>query len=218
MTPLATNYNLFPTRLVAIQHDLVDELNGALCGLFDGPSWFGEGFNMHPDAMNLLEQADTVPAIARLRDLFVAGLKEWLRLEGIQEVTGADLVMFSNYAAKGELTLVHNHNADLVGIYYARTADRGGDSVQTASPDDDYFDAGDGDLILHDPRFNANLAGTGHRDYIRIRPKPGLMLIFPGYLWHSVTPHLGAFHRLSLSVNITLLRPTDRKPTTIGFE
>lgn len=217
MTPGVSNYDLFPTRLVAIQHDGVADLNGALGELFDGPAAFAAGFNMHPDAMNLLELADAVPAIARLRDLFVDGVKRWLQLEGARDATGADLVMFSNYAARGEMTLVHNHNADLVGIYYARTADHDGDPVQSSDPDDDYFEAGDGDLILHDPRFNANLAGTGHRDYLKVRPKPGLMLIFPGYLWHSVTPHLGSFRRLSLSVNATLRRPTDRRPTTVEF-
>jgi hypothetical protein len=30
------------------------------------------------------------------------------------------------------------------------------------------------------------------------------MLIFPGYLWHSVTPHLGDYRRLALSTNFRL--------------
>jgi hypothetical protein len=30
------------------------------------------------------------------------------------------------------------------------------------------------------------------------------MLIFPGFLWHSVTPHLGEFRRLAISANFRL--------------
>jgi hypothetical protein len=73
--------------------------------------------------------------------------------------------------------------------------------------DYDYFAAEDGVLVLHDPRFNANLAAVRARDYVKVFPRPGLMLIFPGYLWHSVTPHLGDFHRLALSANFSLRWP-----------
>ncbi len=33
------------------------------------------------------------------------------------------------------------------------------------------------------------------------------MLIFPAYVWHSVTPHRGEFHRLSFAMNFTLRWP-----------
>ena len=55
--------------------------------------------------------------------------------------------------------------------------------------------------MLHDPRFNANLAAVQVSDYVKVFPRPGLLLVFPGYLWHSVTPHLGDFHRLAISGN-----------------
>ena len=45
-----------------------------------------------------------------------------------------------------------------------------------------YFDAGDGVLVLHDPRFNANLTAVCSRDHIKVVPRPGLMLIFPNYV------------------------------------
>lgn len=199
-----TEYGLFPTRLVAIQHADTDALNESLCGLFRQRSEFADGFSMHPDALNLLGLASDVPAIARLRAMFLDGLRHWLAVERVTGPEGVDLVLFCNYAGKGELTLVHNHNADLVGIYYARTARHDRPPVHQPDGADDYFEAGDGVLLLHDPRFNANLAAVGTRDYVQVFPRPGLMLIFPGYLWHSVTPHLGEFHRLSFSMNFTL--------------
>src|SRR5205085_2424346 len=97
-------------------------------------------------------------------------------------------------------------------VYYARTAAAGRPPVPDPDPAEDYFDAGDGVLVLHDPRFNANLAAAGDADYRKVYPRPGLMLIFPGYLWHSVTPHKGPVHRLSFSMNFTIRRPGGSNP------
>ena len=204
---VVTDYALFPTRLVTLQLPDAAALNDALCDLFRRRAELADDFNMHPDALNLLGLAATVPAIARLRDLFLEGLKRWLQADRVTGPEAVDLVLFSNYARQGEQTLVHNHNADLVGVYYARTADHDRPPVQQPDAGDDYFDPGDGVLLLHDPRFNANLAAAGHRDYVRVHPRPGLMLIFPAYLWHSVTPHHGEFRRLSFSMNFTLRWP-----------
>lgn len=202
-----THHTLFPTRLLATQFPDVADLNADLCDLFHTRSEFNAGFNMHPDALNLLRLADSTPAIGRLREMFVEGVRQWLAAEGVPPPAGVDLVLFSNYAATGEHTPVHNHNADLVGIYYARTAAHDRPPVGPPAPADDYFDADDGVLILHDPRFNANLVGLGHRDHVKVYPRPGLMLVFPAYVWHSVTPHLGDFRRLAFSMNVTLRWP-----------
>ncbi|MFL5331565.1 MAG: putative 2OG-Fe(II) oxygenase [Gemmataceae bacterium] len=200
-------YSLFPTRLLTIQFPDTDTLNGDLCRLFDERQEFADGFDMHPDSLNLLSLAEQEPAIARLRGMFLEGLERWLGAERVGKPESVDLVMFSNYAAKGELTLAHNHNADLVGIYYARTPLHDDPVVGQPDEKDDYFDVGDGLLILHDPRFNANLAATGQRDYVKIAPRPSLMLIFPAHVWHTVTPHRGEVKRLSFSMNFTLQWP-----------
>lgn len=199
-------YALFPTRLVAIQFPETGGLDRGLCDVVRDRPEFADGFNMHPDALNLLQLAGSVPAIARLRGMFLEGLRRWLAAEGVSGPDEVDLVLFCNDAAPGEMTLVHNHNADLVGIYYARTAAREGPALLD-SPAEDYFDSGDGLLVLHDPRFNANLVAVGHGDHVKVGPRPGLMLVFPAYLWHSVTPHRGEFRRLSFSMNFTLRWP-----------
>src|SRR5262245_40790493 len=104
------DYSLFPTRLVTIQFSDTDALNNSLCELFER-SDFAENFNMHPDALNLLRLAESAPAIARLRGMFLEALKQWLAIERAAAPAGVELVLFSNYARKGELTMVHNHNA-----------------------------------------------------------------------------------------------------------
>ena len=200
----ATYHSLFATPLVTVQFPDADGLNGELYDLFRDRSEFAAGFDMHPDGLNLLRLAGAVPAIARLKAMFLEGLKLWLAGQDLDGLAGVDLVLFSNLAGKGEQTLVHNHNADVVGIYYARTAGNDRPPVHRPGAEDDYFEVGDGVLILHDPRFNANLTAGFGRDYVKIFPRPGLMLLFPGYLWHSVTPHLGEARRLSLAMNFTL--------------
>lgn len=202
-----TDYAFFPTRVVTIQFPDTDPLNAELCDLLESRPEIDDRFNMHPDALNLLRLADTVPAIEQLRSMFITGVKHWLEAEGIAGLEGIDLVLFSNRTGRGEFTIVHNHHADLVGIYYARTAVSKRQPIDPADGDD-YFEAGDGVLVLHDPRFNANLSTVCNRDHIKVVPRPGLMLIFPAYVWHSVTPHQGEFHRLSFSMNFTLRWPS----------
>ena len=222
-----SDFALFPTRLLAVHFAGVEETNAQLYDLFDKGEQFRDGFDMHPDSLNLLSLAGAVPAIARLREMLLEGLRQWLLAEGVRGPLGADMVLFSNFASRGDFTLVHNHNADLVGIYYVKTADYaalGAERPQTpgapviALPDPDgdydYFAAEDGALILHDPRFNANLAAVRARDYAKVFPRPGLLLVFPGFLWHSVTPHLGDFRRLALSANFTLRWPGGPKAET----
>src|SRR5262249_5342378 len=146
-----TDYAFFPTRVVTIQFPDTDSLNAELCDLLERRPEIDDRFNMHPDAQNLLRLADTVPAIAQLRSMFITGVKHWLDAEGVAGPEGIDLVLFSNRTGRGEHTIVHNHHTDLVGIYYARTAVSNRQPICPADGDD-YFEAGDGVLVLHDPR------------------------------------------------------------------
>lgn len=201
-----TDQLCFPSRVVTIQHPESGPLDAALCELFDRRPELDDRFNLQPEAQNLLRLAESVPAIGQLRSMFLAGVKHWLDAEGIAGVEGLDLLLFSNRLGPGESTIVHNHQADLIGIYYARTAASSRPPIQQTDGED-YFDPGDGLLVLHDPRFNANLTAVNPRDHLKVVPRPGLMLIFPAYVWHSVTPHRGDFHRLAFSLNVTLRWP-----------
>ena len=210
-----SEYALFPTRLLAIEFTDVEQLNHDLYQLFATRDEFSGDFDMHPDALNLLKLAATNPSLATVRDMFLDGLRRWMKAERLSGEMTAEMVMFSNYAGKGEFTLAHNHNAEVVGIYYVKTADYG---RPEPDGDYDYFAADDGILMLHDPRFNANLAAVRSDDYVKVFPKAGLMLIFPAYVWHSVTPHLGEFKRLALSVNFRLHREKNAKPEMFSLQ
>jgi hypothetical protein len=202
-----TDQVVFPTRVVTLQFPDTARLDAELCDLMERRPELDDRSNTQLEALNLLRLADTVPAIDQLRSMFLTGARRWLEAEGIAGTEGVDLLLFSNRMGRGDSTLSHNHKTDLIGIYYARTADSGRPPLSLADGTD-YFEAGDGVLVLHDPRFNANLTSVCHHDHIKVFPRPGLMLIFPAYVWHSVTSHRGDFHRLSFAMNFTLRWPS----------
>jgi Putative 2OG-Fe(II) oxygenase len=198
-------YALFPTRLVAAQFDAAD-LNAELERFFASRAEFQSGFDMHPDSFNLLDFADECPAVQRLAGMFQEGLRHWLRAEKVRGSLRVETVLFSNYAGAGDYTMPHNHNADVVAVYYVRTGDYQRPPVVLPDPDGeyDYFALEEGVLVLHDPRFNANLATVQTGDYVKVFPRPGLLVVFPGFLWHTVTPHFGDFRRLAISANFRI--------------
>ena len=202
-----TDQIVFPTRVVTIQFPDTGTLDTQLGDLLKRRPELDDRSNTAPEAQNLLRLADTVPAIEQLRSMFLTGVQRWLEAERITGTEGVDLLLFSNRMRPGDSTIAHNHKTDLIGIYYARTADANRPPL-SLTDGEDYFEAGDGVLVLHDPRFNANLTSVCHHDHIKVFPRPGLMLIFPAYVWHSVSSHRGEFSRLSFAMNFTLRWPT----------
>jgi len=87
----------------------------------------------------------------------------------------------------------YHHGHKLVGIYYVKA------------------ESNCGDILLHDPRggtdwpdLNARTEDTGktQRIYHRITPKPGMLILFPSYLIHSVEPNFSGTLRLSIAMSI----------------
>jgi hypothetical protein len=129
------------------------------------------------------------------------------------------VVLFPALAKRGDFTVVHNHGAEVVGIYYVQTSyDETAPKITTAKSEYDYFDQDDGVLLLHDPRFNANLLMPRSDDYVKVFPRPGQMLIFPGYLWHSVLPHQGTEQRMAISANFGLSARSDQPTPGVTSE
>jgi hypothetical protein len=87
----------------------------------------------------------------------------------------------------------YHHGQKLVGVYYVKA------------------EQNCGDIILHDPRggtdwpdINARTEDNGktQRIYHRITPKPGMLVLFPNYLIHSVEPNFSGSLRLSIAMSI----------------
>jgi hypothetical protein len=207
---------LFATRMLSISFDDVAGLNEDLARLIighersapadpsAGDAALFEDFARDPDRFNLLDVEPAYPCVARLRRMYLDGLSRWLRAEGVRGDLAVDMELFPNCARRHEFTLIHNHGAEVVGVYYVRTP--GAPPAGKRGFGDDGYDyfLDDGALVLHDPRFNANLGSLRRDDYVKMFPAPGQMLIFPGYLWHSVLPHGGTDPRLSVAANFKI--------------
>lgn len=91
----------------------------------------------------------------------------------------------------------HHPDADLIAVYYVVCPDRSGD------------------ILIHDPRGSVKALwqepavvndanGRSGRVFYRIRPRPGLLVMFPNYLFHSVETNLSQESRISIVLNIRL--------------
>jgi len=67
-----------------------------------------------------------------------------------------------------------------------------------------------GDILLHDPRGSilwqdsqarTDVSWESYRPYHKITPVPGMLLIFPGYVIHSVESNLSQEMRLSIAIS-----------------
>ena len=110
---------------------------------------------------------------------------------------------WANVSGSGHFNMPHIHSGTFwSAVYYVSVGDGEG-----------------GQLVLHDPRMpglamhapHLALKGLGPEGEARIEPKPGLMVLFPAWLSHSVEPWQGKGKRISIAMNIrakTMLHPS----------
>ena len=88
-----------------------------------------------------------------------------------------------------------------------------------------YVSIGEGEggaLVLHDPRMPGLRMHAPHYRYkdlgadvtAEIKPKPGLMVLFPGWVLHHVEPWHGTGMRISVAMNIRAVQPAQRNSAT----
>lgn len=82
-----------------------------------------------------------------------------------------------------------HHNSAWSGVLYVR-------APTSAAP------AVGGDLELYDPR-PASAPYNCEEHVFRVRPAPGMIVAFPSWLMHAVTPYRGATPRVSIAFNAT---------------
>lgn len=68
-----------------------------------------------------------------------------------------------------------------------------------------------GDLLLQNPNAGTIWSGaiennTDCRAYIRIKPQQGMIVIFPGYVIHSVEPNRSNTQRISIATNFDCIK------------
>lgn len=103
---------------------------------------------------------------------------------------------WANVLPTGGYNAPHSHpNAFWSGVYYI--------NGNPAPAEDDGFS---GKLELMDPRPGASVSYADHTTvYGRflVNPKPGQLVIFPGWLQHMVHPYRGAPARITVAFNAT---------------
>ena len=202
-------HNLFPTKLLSIEFADVEALNAEVYQIFSSRAEFqADEYLVHADLSNLLDLTATVPCIKRLGDMFMQGLERWLSAENLAGEYNVGPWMFANFAKQYQFTLPHNHDAHVAGIYYVKTAVETGPVPSSSN----YWAQDSGALVFHDPRFNSSLMDLTGNHHFKLYPRPGQMLIFPGFLWHSVTPNLENFRRRAISVNFHVTRKGEAAP------
>ncbi len=72
-------------------------------------------------------------------------------------------------------------------------------------------DAG-GEIVLYDPRGavvsmharHLRFRNAGHEREVSIQPRPGMLVMFPSWLFHAVNPYRGAEPRISVAMNLSV--------------
>lgn len=201
--PDGTTHNLFPTP-VKLFELAEDGMNAQLAAFFTGnPKFHSRDQAEMSDVTTLMEFAAEVPALGRLEGLFLSCLKNYCREIGWRGEFDLAMQMFPNVAPRGHYVPSHNHVSHISAVYYVHTRPSERPLLVSDESVRDYWRPDEGALILHDPRFNASLQG-GWQYHAKVFPRPGLMIFFPSFLWHEVTPHQAEEPRLSVAANFTL--------------
>ncbi|MEZ5895445.1 MAG: putative 2OG-Fe(II) oxygenase [Parvularculaceae bacterium] len=210
-------YNLFPTTVLTFQYD-DRSLDEALASHFlTHPRYVRADQAERSDSLNLMDLVGETEAFACLQAKFTNALEEYCRRTGWKGDFDLAMQMFPNFAPARHYVPSHNHVAHIAAVYYVQTPpfnDR--PLVETDAEISDYWRAEEGVLILHDPRFNASLNG-GWQQFARVYPRPGLLIMFPAFLWHEVTPHFSNAVRLSVAANFTLTPKADAFERQLDF-
>lgn len=200
---ISRRYDLFPTPVMTWEHETPD-LNAALKqALVDDPFYRSADQAQKSDSINLCDLAGTVPAFRQLETLALADLTEYCRQIGWIGEFDVEMQMFANVSAARHYVPSHNHVAHIASVYYVATTPTDKPVLEAQSAMKNYWQPAEGALILHDPRFNASLMG-GWQFHAHVHPRPGLMIMFPAFVWHEVVPHFQSEPRLSIAVNFTL--------------
>ena len=141
------------------------------------------------------------PAIKTLQNEIVKAVKLMMHngstFKDRAKFGGLNMVSFANIHRNGSYNVTHAHaQVHWAVVYY----------VETGRPEPGY--PNNGHIAFQDSRVAAtglDTPGFTFNQEFSIEPKPGMMLVFPGWLYHSVYPFFGEGERMSIATNVKLL-------------
>ena len=102
--------------------------------------------------------------------------------------------MWAIINTKGSLNQKHHHsNSDLSAAYYVSAEENCGDII--------FYDPRPAKVYRHPIAKNPNILNATINS---ISPEPGMLILFPSYLEHSVNPNLSDHKRIVISFNLSL--------------
>ncbi|MFT5139710.1 MAG: hypothetical protein ACI9CB_001361 [Rhodothermales bacterium] len=140
------------------------------------------------------------PEIAELQKAIKSTTMQMIRETSGVKKFGAGLKMsaWANVNRKGTFNANHNHpGCQWSGVYYVQGGDYKSDPIPRS-----------GSLQFYDPRGSINMVqqpgNTMFGATLRITPEDGLLLIFPSWLYHSVSPFSSDTTRISIAFNVQI--------------
>src|SRR3954469_5635884 len=155
------------------------------------------GWHSRPD---LLTRKD--PAVAALTSWLTWSLRHMIVASaGANAFQGTlSVSAWATLCRAGAYHAPHSHpDSAWSGVYYVNPG--------SDSPDHPLS----GFLEFLDPRAGVDAVtapGDPYGEPFRIRPQPGLLVLFPSWLYHWVHPYTGRTPRIAVSFNATLAQPT----------
>jgi len=188
-------FQLFPTKLTSRIIDDSDMTDGL---------WDLVHRQQYTESSNLLTQDDE--NLRKLAGYVHEEVSAYLRPESDIEEYEVGAFTFANNGSYASGTLAHGHSGHLVALFYVRV-DADNKEPLYISDAKEYWGTEPGRITFHDPRFNG--LSVQETQFFRIAPVTGQMVVFPSYLWHSVTAHDAKRARLALATNLHLKRKDD---------
>jgi hypothetical protein len=147
---------------------------------------------LKPDNHNLWDWQHS--DILKIKEIFTSGFERWAQLYNhelnLKNDVNRDLYLSHAWAQiyqNGTSAPVHAHNfSDATAVLYSTNCDS---------------DLYGGTLEIYDPRWVSDemLYVNNESTTLRIKPEQGLLVIFPGYLWHRVSAYTGPTPRIALA-------------------
>lgn len=162
------------------------------------------GWHSLPDL--LLWQA---PEIETLKGWITAAVKQVTQITSRTkgEVSGKlEMHAWANISRRNAYNKIHHHpNHTWSGVYY----------VAIGESDSDWPESGV--LEFLDPRFGVDMLdvpGNPFGGKVRVEPAPGMMLLFPSWLYHYVNPYQGDDTRISIAFNVKVTEAREKPATS----
>jgi uncharacterized protein (TIGR02466 family) len=147
---------------------------------------------------------NTSPELEDLQEIILQFISDYVvEVSQKKEQVGVKLFAWANVLNPGGYNNVHNHpNSHISGVYYINTGE-----LDSNNPNS-------GLIAFSDPRAGAGMVSSSYLDFgasYQYTPEPGMLLLFPAYLWHWVHPFTGQGQRITVSFNANLIEPIELK-------